>query len=190
MTVHPATANAGREDGGPGVTVEPRQFPVNRGRLCQKGWTAGSLIGSPDRLTAPLVRSAGVLRPAGWNEALDLVATRLTDLRAAHGPDAVAVFGGGGLTNEKAYRLGNFARVALGTSQVDYNGRFCMSSAAAAGIRAFGRSRPRWSSSRACRTPPCSCWRRWPVSAAGTSHPRWRTSTPSTPSASRDGRWA
>jgi assimilatory nitrate reductase catalytic subunit len=51
------------------------------------------------------------------------------------------VFGGGGLTNEKAYALGKFARVALGTSQIDYNGRFCMSSAAAAGTRAFGLDR-------------------------------------------------
>jgi assimilatory nitrate reductase catalytic subunit len=51
------------------------------------------------------------------------------------------VFGGGGLTNEKAYTLGKFARVVLGTSQIDYNGRFCMSSAAAAGIKAFGLDR-------------------------------------------------
>ncbi|GAA2881915.1 hypothetical protein GCM10020220_085240 [Nonomuraea rubra] len=62
----------------------------------------------------------------------------MSAIRAEHGPDAVAVFGGGGLTNEKAYTLGKFARVALGTSQIDYNGRFCMSSAAAASIRAFG----------------------------------------------------
>ncbi|BFO21281.1 hypothetical protein SHKM778_76690 [Streptomyces sp. KM77-8] len=51
------------------------------------------------------------------------------------------MFGGGGLTNEKAYALGKFARVALGTSQIDYNGRFCMSSAAAAGNLAFGLDR-------------------------------------------------
>lgn len=52
----------------------------------------------------------------------------------------MAVFGGGGLTNEKAYQLGKFARMVLRTSQIDYNGRFCMSSAAAAG-RAFGMDR-------------------------------------------------
>ena len=62
-------------------------------------------------------------------------------MQAAHGPDAVAVFGGGGLTNEKAYQLGKFARVALGTSQIDYNGRWCMSSAASAANRAFGIDR-------------------------------------------------
>ncbi|HEU5056744.1 MAG TPA: molybdopterin-dependent oxidoreductase, partial [Kofleriaceae bacterium] len=119
------------------------EFPVNEGALCRKGWTAAGLRGSRERLTTPLVRdrATGDLRAAGWDEALDLVAARLSALRAAHGPDAVAVFGGGGLTNEKAYALGKFARVVLGTSQVDYNGRWCMSSAASAGNRAFGVDR-------------------------------------------------
>nr|WP_311771353.1 molybdopterin oxidoreductase family protein [Actinophytocola algeriensis] len=124
-----------------GTVVAPRDFPTNRGGLCQKGWTAATLLDSPSRLTTPLVRVDGELRPASWDRALDLVANRIIDLQAGHGRDAVAVFGGGGLTNEKAYLLGKFARVALGTSQIDYNGRFCMSSAAAAGTRAFGMDR-------------------------------------------------
>ncbi|MGN9908976.1 molybdopterin oxidoreductase family protein [Phytohabitans sp. LJ34] len=127
--------------GSPAVRVAPRDFPTNRGRLCGKGWSAASVLAAPDRLTTPLLRRDGRLRPAGWDEALDLVAARITAIRRAAGPDAVAVFGGGGLTNEKAYQLGKFARVALGTSQIDYNGRFCMSSAAAAGQRAFGVDR-------------------------------------------------
>ncbi|HEY9441419.1 MAG TPA: molybdopterin oxidoreductase family protein, partial [Streptomyces sp.] len=75
------------------------------------------------------------------DEALERVADGLRRTRAAAGADAVGVFGGGGLTNEKAYALGKFARVVLGTSQIDYNGRFCMSSAAAAHHRAFGLDR-------------------------------------------------
>jgi assimilatory nitrate reductase catalytic subunit len=124
-----------------GLVTAPRYFPTNRGGLCQKGWTAGELLRPGRRLTTPLLRIGGELCAVGWDEALDVVAARLTALRAEHGPDSVGVFGGGGLTNEKAYLLGKFARVALGTSQVDYNGRFCMSSAAAAGIRAFGLDR-------------------------------------------------
>ncbi|HVW40762.1 MAG TPA: molybdopterin-dependent oxidoreductase [Amycolatopsis sp.] len=124
-----------------GTTVAPRQFPANGGGLCQKGWTSGSLLTSPARLTSPLVRVDGELVPAGWDDALDLIARRLTEIQGEHGADAAALFGGGGLTNEKCYLLGKFARVALGTSQVDYNGRFCMSSAAAAGNRAFGLDR-------------------------------------------------
>jgi assimilatory nitrate reductase catalytic subunit len=129
-----------RHDGA--VTVRPDDFPVNRGGMCQKGWTAPVLLDAPDRLRAPLVRDpGGELVPADWEMALDTVGDHLRRLRATHGPDAVAVLGGGGLTNEKAYLLGKFARLALGSSRIDYNGRFCMSSAAAAGTAAFGVDR-------------------------------------------------
>jgi assimilatory nitrate reductase catalytic subunit len=123
--------------------VDGREFPTNRGGLCQKGWTSGALLRHPARLTTPLLRTdrSAPLAPVGWDAAFGHVADRLRALQAEHGPDAVAVFGAGGLTNEKAYLLGKFARVALGTSQIDYNGRFCMSSAAAAGNRAFGLDR-------------------------------------------------
>lgn len=123
------------------VTVEGRDFPTNRGGLCQKGWTSAEVLVAADRLTTPQIREDGRLRDADWAEALDLVARRLTDIQTQHGRDAVAVFGGGGLTNEKAYALGKFARVALRTPYIDYNGRFCMSSAAAAANRAFGMDR-------------------------------------------------
>jgi assimilatory nitrate reductase catalytic subunit len=128
---------------GPKVVVDARDFPTNRGGLCQKGWTSSDLLSSPERLTTPLARESRgePLRPVSWNEALDRIATQFRRTQEAHGADGVAVFGGGGLTNEKAYLLGKFARVALGTSNIDYNGRFCMSSAAAAGIRAFGIDR-------------------------------------------------
>ncbi|WP_393171903.1 molybdopterin oxidoreductase family protein [Nonomuraea marmarensis] len=128
---------------GPELAISPRSdvpanaLPPAGGALCQKGWTAGELLTNGERLTAPLLHG----EPVTWEVALDYVAYRLSAIRAEHGPDAVAVFGGGGLTNEKAYQLGKFARVALGTSQIDYNGRFCMSSAAAASIRAFGMDR-------------------------------------------------
>lgn len=123
------------------VVTERADFPVNRGALCGKGRSAPAVLSSRVRLTGPLVRRAGVLEPASWDEALDRIAEGLTRTRTEHGPDACGVFGGGGLTNEKAYALGKFARVVLGTSQIDYNGRFCMSSAAAAGMKAFGLDR-------------------------------------------------
>jgi assimilatory nitrate reductase catalytic subunit len=123
------------------VTVSGRPFPTSRGGLCKKGWTSAELLASPERITAPLIRRRDGFAEAGWDEALDLIAERLLAVREEHGPDAVGVFGGGGLTNEKAYQLGKFARLALGTSRIDYNGRFCMSSAAAAGNRAFGVDR-------------------------------------------------
>jgi assimilatory nitrate reductase catalytic subunit len=135
MTLTPSPAAS------PPVTVSGREFPTNRGGLCKKGWTSAELLTTPGRLTTPLVRRRGELRPTDWDDALTVVAERLRAIRHEDGPDAVGVFGGGGLTNEKAYMLGKFARLALGTSRIDYNGRFCMASAAAAGNRAFGIDR-------------------------------------------------
>ncbi len=123
------------------VEVNGRDFPTNRGGLCQKGWTSAAVLTAEDRLTTPLLRRDGALVPVTWDEALDEVTIRLRSLVDRHGPDTVGVFGGGGLTNEKAYQLGKFARVALRTRHIDYNGRFCMSAAAAAGNRAFGVDR-------------------------------------------------
>lgn len=126
------------------LQVQPRpDFPTNKGGLCQKGWTAADLLRHPDRLTTPLVRGSkdGALRPASWDEALSRVTAGIQAAQAIYGRDAVGIFGGGGLTNEKAYWLGKFARVALRTPHIDYNGRFCMASEAAAGIKAFGIDR-------------------------------------------------
>lgn len=124
----------------PRVSGDPN-FPVNNGHLCVKGWTAAALLDHPRRVRTPLVRERGEWREATWDEALDFVAERLIAIRAAHGAHANGVFGSGALTNEKAYLLGKFARLALGTANIDYNGRFCMSSAAGAQNRAFGVDR-------------------------------------------------
>lgn len=118
------------------------EFPVNRGQMCIKGFTSAALLDHPQRIRQPMLRQANRrLVPVSWDSALDFVTERLIALQRAHGRDAVGVFGSGALTNEKAYLLGKFARVALGTSNIDYNGRYCMSSAAAGQNRAFGIDR-------------------------------------------------
>jgi len=129
--------------GRPPTLVPQEDFPTNRGGLCAKGWTATDLLDSPERLLTPLVRDrrSDPLRPASWDDALDRVAAAITSSQGRYGPDSVGCFGGGGLTNEKAYALGKFARVALRSSAIDYNGRFCMSSAAAASTRTLGLDR-------------------------------------------------
>ncbi|TLM84821.1 nitrite reductase [Pseudarthrobacter sp. NamE2] len=138
LSAAPASPAAGSAP----LDVQGRDFPTNRGGLCRKGWTSPTLLNHAGRITEPLLRDAdGVHRPISWDRALDLAVSAVKDAQARHGADAVGVFGGGGLTNEKAYMLGKFARLALGTSRIDYNGRFCMSSAAAAGMRAFGVDR-------------------------------------------------
>ncbi|EFQ82439.1 molybdopterin oxidoreductase [Aeromicrobium marinum DSM 15272] len=124
------------------LVAVPRAFPTNVNGMCQKGWTSTELLTVRDRLTVPLRRTVdGDFVEVGWDEALDDIAARVRAVRESAGPDGVAVFGGGGLTNEKAYQLGKFARLALRTRLIDYNGRFCMSSAAAAANRTLGVDR-------------------------------------------------
>lgn len=127
----------------PPVLTAQEDFPTNLGGLCAKGWTAAELLDHPQRLTQPLVRDHRdePLRPASWPDAIERVVSGFRRVQGSYGRDAVGCFGGGGLTNEKAYQFGKFARVALRTSAIDYNGRFCMSSAANAAIRAFGIDR-------------------------------------------------
>jgi assimilatory nitrate reductase catalytic subunit len=128
------------------VRLEPTDFPVNRGGLCAKGWTAAELLDHRDRLVSPMVRKdpadrTSPLREATWDEALDRITEAIRASQDRYGPDSVGAFGGGGLTNEKAYTLGKFVRVALRSASIDYNGRFCMSSAATAANRSLGVDR-------------------------------------------------
>ena len=124
------------------VGFEPwEEFPFNRGMLCPKGVKRYMQGGHPDRLLDPLVRTDAGFRKATWEESLDLTARRLREIQERHGKDAVAVYGGASLTTEKSYLLGKFARVALGTRHIDYNGRLCMVSAGTAYKMTFGVDR-------------------------------------------------
>src|SRR3954453_23923854 len=125
------------------ATLVPADFPTNRGGLCSKGWSSTELLDHPERLLRPLVRATpgdrtSPLAQKTWDEALGRLVAAIERTQSQHGRDAVGCFGGGSLTNEQAYQFGKFARVALRTSAIDYNGRFCMSSAAGAAGRAFG----------------------------------------------------
>jgi len=115
--------------------------PLTAGAVCSKGKTAWEQVHHQDRVTMPLVRRNGVLVETPWDEALDLAVAGFVRIRSEHGADANGVLSGGSLTNEKAYLMGKFARLALGTRHIDYNGRFCMVSAGSANMAAFGRDR-------------------------------------------------
>ncbi|MBM4270461.1 MAG: molybdopterin oxidoreductase family protein, partial [Deltaproteobacteria bacterium] len=124
------------------VGVEPwEEFPFNRGKLCPKGVKRYLQNNHPDRLLRPLVRTGRGFAPIPWDEALDFVAERFERLQRRHGRDAVAVLSGASLTNEKAYLMGKFARLAVQTRHIDYNGRLCMVAAGAANLKAFGIDR-------------------------------------------------
>ena len=131
------------------IGFEPwEDFPFNQGRLCPKGVKRYMQDEHPDRLKAPLMRKEGAgFVPASWDEALDKVAGEIRRIQQRYGNDAFAVIGGASLTNEKAYLMGKFARVAVRTANIDYNGRLCMVSAGVASKKVFGldRSANPWS---------------------------------------------
>ncbi|HEY1334964.1 MAG TPA: molybdopterin-dependent oxidoreductase, partial [Myxococcaceae bacterium] len=119
-------------------------FPFNRGMLCPKGVKRYLQGSHPDRLTTALRRDPTApsgFSPLPYDDAIARVASKIRALQQAHGPASVAMLGGASLTTEKAYLLGKFARVALRTPYIDYNGRLCMVSAGAGNKKAFGIDR-------------------------------------------------
>jgi assimilatory nitrate reductase catalytic subunit len=126
------------------IGVEPRNYPHNRGSLCPKGIVAYQQANHPDRLLYPMIRrggKGGKLERASWDEALNYIVEHWQHIQAEYGKDAVSIYSGSSMTNEKCYAMGKFARAVLGTRHIDYNGRLCMSSAAVAYAKAFGIDR-------------------------------------------------
>src|SRR5215831_7020396 len=131
------------------VGFEPwESFPFNKGKLCPKGVKRYMQDEHPDRLKTPLRRVEGRgFEPIGWQEAMERITSEIQRIQARYGKDAFAILTGASLTNEKAYLMGKFARIALQTANIDYNGRLCMVSAGAASKKIFGvdRSANPWS---------------------------------------------
>ena len=124
------------------IGFEPwEEFPVNQGKLCPKGVKRYLQNDHPDRLLAPLIRNEDGFRAADWPEAMEKTVGAIKNIQAKYGKDAFAFLGGASMTNEKAYLNGKFARIALQTANIDYNGRLCMVSAGAANRMAFGVDR-------------------------------------------------
>ncbi|QLY28555.1 formate dehydrogenase subunit alpha [Nocardia huaxiensis] len=124
------------------VSVTPTHgAPVNRGHACVKGRFAHGFLRSGDRLTQPLIRSAGrgsPLRPATWEEALTLVAAELTRIRDAHGGQAIGMICSARATNEENYLAQKFARTMLRTNNIDNCSRLCHAPTAAGLGASFG----------------------------------------------------
>ncbi len=131
------------------VGFEPwESFPFNRGKLCPKGVKRYMQDEHPDRLKSPMQRIEGQgFAPIAWDAAMERVVGEIRRIQETYGNDAFGILSGASLTNEKAYLMGKFARVALRTANIDYNGRLCMVSAGAASKKVFGidRSANPWS---------------------------------------------
>ncbi|WP_078546414.1 formate dehydrogenase subunit alpha [Litchfieldia alkalitelluris] len=130
------------EKSGKVVGVEPRyDWPVTKGKMCPKGVTAYQTVDHKERILKPLIKKNGKFVESSWEEALDVIESNYKRLQKEYGKDSLSVFGGVSMTNEKCYLVGKYARVALGTKYIDYNGRFCMSSAAGGALKTLGIDR-------------------------------------------------
>jgi len=106
--------------------------PVNRGHLCAKGRYAFDFVNAPDRILHPMIRKANKWHRVSWDEAMDEAARRLKNTLSRHGPDAVGFLGSARATNEDNYLIQKFARMVVGTHNVDNCARVCHGPTAAA----------------------------------------------------------
>ncbi len=117
------------------------EFPFNQGKLCPKGVKRYLQGSHPDRLLHALRRTGQGFAPIPWEQAMEHAVAGIRRIQEAYGKDAFAVLSGVSLTNEKSYLAGKFARLGVGTRNLDYNGRLCMVSAGAGNKKAFGVDR-------------------------------------------------
>ncbi|RUR33985.1 formate dehydrogenase subunit alpha [Vreelandella andesensis] len=134
--------------------VEGRNGPANQGRLCVKGRFGFDYVSHPARLTKPLLRKPGVpkaldasfdpakplshFREASWEEALEVAASGLINLKTAHGPKALAGFGSAKCSNEEAWLFQKLVRTGFGSNNVDHCTRLCHASSVAALMECLG----------------------------------------------------
>ncbi len=94
---------------------------INGDFLCMKGRYAFDFANHQDRLTQPLIRKEGRLTPSSWEEAFELIGGRFREVRDSTGGQAIGVVGSTRTTNEESYLLQKFARVVLGTNNIDHH---------------------------------------------------------------------
>ena len=120
------------------LKVEPTHGPANGVSTCVKGKFGWDYVNSPKRLTKPLIREGDKFREASWEEALDLVARKFGEIKAAHGPDALAFISSSKCTNEESYLMQKLARAVIGTNNMDNCSRYCQAPATTGLFRTVG----------------------------------------------------
>jgi formate dehydrogenase major subunit len=115
------------------VSIKPRHdAPVSRGHLCVKGRYAFDFVSAPDRITQPMIRKGDKWQEVTWDDAISFTAESLRRISEKHGPDSIAVLGSARGTNEESYLAQKFARLVIGTNNVDCCARVCHTPTAAA----------------------------------------------------------
>jgi formate dehydrogenase major subunit len=120
------------------LKVAPEHGPANGISTCVKGKFGWDFVNSPDRLTTPLIREGDAFRPASWDEALSLIARRLSAIKVTSGSDAIAFIASSKCTNEESYLMQKLARAVVGTNNVDNCSRYCQAPATMGLFRTVG----------------------------------------------------
>ncbi|HXM99037.1 MAG TPA: formate dehydrogenase subunit alpha [Candidatus Dormibacteraeota bacterium] len=120
------------------LKVEPLDGPTNGISTCIKGKFGWDFVNSPDRLTKPLIREDGKFREASWDEALDLVARKFTEIETRNGADSLAFVSSSKCTNEESYLMQKLARAVIGTNNMDNCSRYCQAPATQGLFRTVG----------------------------------------------------
>ncbi len=115
------------------MSADP-DHPANKGRVCSKGAALADTLATDGRLLHPQIGG----RNAGWDEALDRIATAMMQAVADHGPDSVALYVSGQFLTEDYYVANKLMKGFIGTANIDTNSRLCMASSVAGHVRAFG----------------------------------------------------
>ena len=113
------------------VGIEPWvNHPINGGRLCCKGASINHTVTSPKRLKYPLIKRNGKWEKISWDEALDIIAKKMIEVRRKYGPDAVFFAGSAKVSNEMAYLQRKFMAF-WGSNNIDHQARICHSTTVA-----------------------------------------------------------
>ena len=122
------------------LKVQPEDGPANGISTCVKGKFGWDFVDHEERLTSPLIRDGGTFRKASWDEALDLIASRLGAIKAEHGPDAIGLISSSKGTNEDSYLMQKLARGVIGTNNIDNCSRYCQAPATVGLLRTVGHA--------------------------------------------------
>lgn len=121
------------------LKVEPQaEAPANGISTCVKGKFGWDFVNSEERLTKPLIREGDSFREAEWDEALDLIARKFTEIKEKHGPDALSFITSSKCTNEESYLMQKLGRAVAGTNNIDNCSRYCQTPATVGLFRTVG----------------------------------------------------
>lgn len=121
------------------LKVEPQaEAPANGISTCVKGKFGWDFVNSEERLTKPLIREGDSFREAEWEEALDLIARKFTEIKEKNGPDALSFITSSKCTNEESYLMQKLGRAVIGTNNVDNCSRYCQTPATVGLFRTVG----------------------------------------------------